>query len=426
LDGRVLSYYLWPASIIGTAKQKENIKVVKHLWFMVVIVTTFVTGAASAYNPQQVVIGDGTAASCQTEEAANALGAAVAAGGEISFNCGPDPVIITSNTNATDQTVVVNGGGLITLSGEDLRQLFYVFGGGNLTLNDIILIDGNAGSGGAIAVGPQASVTINRSFVTSNEAATHGGGIHNQGMLTINNSTLGSNIATGDGGGIYNAGGHVHLHFSYLISNQAVNGGGIHSNSGTLIVQTSAFRSNIAYNLGGGVLAGGNDVEFVNNTFSNNRADTGGGLHKNGTVTLTNNTFNENRADHGGAVNNGGGTTTVKNNIFANSLDEAGVSPSLNCDGPVLQSEGRNIVSDNSCVLNPGIVGDLLGTDPQLGIWQGTPWRSYTPLPGSPAIDYGLGCPAVDQHGRPRPIGAACDVGSIEYARLVYLPLVIR
>lgn len=395
---------------------------------MVIIVTTFMTGAVSAYNSEviQAVIGDGTAASCQTDEAANALGAAVAAGGEISFNCGPDPVIINANTNATDQTVVVNGGGLITLSGENLRQLFYVFGSGNLTLNDIVVIDGNAGSGGGIAIGPQASVTINRSFVTSNESPTNGGGIHNQGMLTINYSTIGSNIAAGDGGGIYNAGGHVHLHFSYLISNQANNGGGVHSNSGSLIAQTSAFRSNVATNLGGGVLAGGNDVEFVNNTFSNNRADQGGGLYKSGTVTLTNNTFNENLADHGGALYNGGGATAVRNNIFANSLDEAGGSASLNCDGPVLQSEGHNIVSDFSCVLNPSTVGDLLDTDPQLGVWQGTPWRGYFPLPGSPAIDYGLNCPAVDQLGRPRPIGPACDVGSIEYVRLVYLPMVIK
>jgi hypothetical protein len=401
---------------------------VKRLWILVVIVATFVTGVAGAYNPQviQATIGDGTAASCESQDGANALSAAVAAGGEINFNCGTEPVIITVDTNVTDQTVVVNGGGLVTLSGEDLRQIFYLFGAGNLTLNDITLIDGEASSGGAIFIGSQASVTVNRSFLISNESASNGGAIDNQGSLTIDSSTLGSNMAAGNGGAIYNNGGTANIEASYLISNQSANGGGLYSTSGTVSVHTSALRSNIAAGGGGGILADGNNVELVNNTFSDNRADEGGGLYKSGTATLTNNTFNLNRADHGGAVYNGGDTTTVKNNIFANSLNEAGSSPSLNCDGSVMQSEGRNIVSDNSCVPNPGSVGDLLGTDPMLGIWQGSPWRSHTPLPGSPAIDYGLNCPAIDQHSVPRPVGPACDVGSIEVAQLVYLPMVVK
>lgn len=386
------------------------------------------TGTAGAHNPQtiQATIGEGTAVSCQTQAAANALSDAVAAGGEINFNCGPEPVILNVNTNATDQTVVVNGGGLVTLNGENLRQIFHVFGDGNLTLNDIILIDGEFGSGGAIFIGPQASAIINRSMFISNQSPDNGGAIYNQGALTINHSSLGSNIAADNGGGIYNDGGSVNIHFSYLISNQAVNGGGVYSNGGAVTIETSALRSNIVTNFGGGLLAEGGDIILVNNTFSNNRADRGGGLYKNSALTLTNNTFNENRADLGGAVYNNGGTTAVKNNIFANSLDEAGGSPSLNCDGPTMPSEGRNIVDDNSCVPNPSSVGDLLATDPLLGIWQGSPVRSYQPLPGSPAIDYGLDCPAIDQRNRPRPIGAACDVGSIEYVNLIYLPTVVK
>jgi hypothetical protein len=169
-------------------------------------------------------------------------------------------------------------------------------------------------------------------------------------------------------------------------------------------------------------------MEIVNSTFSNNKADSGGGVYKNSTLTLINNTFNENLADSGGALYNAGGTTTVRNNIFANSLDEAGASLSLNCDGPTLPSEGRNIVSDNSCVPNPSVVGDLLATDPLLGIWQnnGGPTRSYEPLSNSPTIDYGLNCPVVDQRGLPRPLGSACDVGSIEYGGILYLPVISK
>ncbi len=117
------------------------------------------------------VIGTGTAASCETQQAANDLSTAVAAGGTITFNCGPAMVTIVANTNATDKTVVVNGGGKVTLSGDNLRQIFFVFGTGNVTLNDLILIDGDAGQGGAIYVDTQARVTLNRSFVTSNKAS---------------------------------------------------------------------------------------------------------------------------------------------------------------------------------------------------------------------------------------------------------------
>ena len=34
--------------------------------------------------------------------------------------------------------------------------------------------------------------------------------------------------------------------------------------------------------------------------------------------------------------------------------------------------------------------------------------------PGSPAIDAGSGCPAVDQRGVGRPAGPACDIGAYE------------
>lgn len=385
---------------------------------------------ANAYNGQaiQATIGDGTAASCQTQDAANALSDAVAAGGVIDFNCGPEMVTIVVNTNATDQTVAVNGNGRITLDGENLRQIFYVYGSGSLTLNDLVLIDGNFGNGGGLAIGPQASATVNRTYFISNEAATNGGAIHNQGMLTLVNSNVGSNIATSSGGGIFNDGGDVHIISSYLISNQAVDGGAIMNNGGIVTVEMSALRSNVATGWGGGLYASNGTLTLVNNTFSNNRANRGGGIYKTGAATLINNTFNENRANLGGALYNDGGSATIQNNIFANSLEEVGNSPSLNCDGPTLTSAGRNIVSDNSCVPNPSSVGDLHGTDPLLGIWNalGGPAHAYALLPGSPAIDYGLDCPAVDQRGWPRPLGAACDVGSIEYGGIIYLPLVIR
>lgn len=76
--------------------------------------------------PEQVV-GDGTPQSCTSE----AFVAAVAAGGVIVFDCGPDPVTITMTETAkvfndTGPEIVIDGGGLVTLSGGGRRRILYM------------------------------------------------------------------------------------------------------------------------------------------------------------------------------------------------------------------------------------------------------------------------------------------------------------
>src|SRR5579863_3273714 len=69
------------------------------------------------------VIGNGTPASCTSA----AVVREVAAGGIITFSCGPKPVTIlmtsTASVNKTRRSVVVDGGGLITLSGGGKRRI---------------------------------------------------------------------------------------------------------------------------------------------------------------------------------------------------------------------------------------------------------------------------------------------------------------
>ena len=409
---------------------RTKTKLLPLLFLLLVLALAGGAGAQSdaphGSTSQDEVIGDGTAASCQTEDAANAFAAAVAAGGVISFDCGPAPVVIEVNTNVTDQQVTVNGGGLINLSGEDLRQIFYVTGSGDLTLNDIILQDGASAQGGAIYAEAQATVTLRRSFVTSNNASGEGGGVYNLGTLNVEDTTFGSNITQLHGGGIFNNGGTVTITDSYLISNQAPNGSGgaVYTVGGQVTVNRSAVRSSFIGNQGGGIFAAG-PTGITNSTFSNNRALQGGALFAVADVSILNATFNENRADTAGAIwRAASSNTTIKNSIVAGSLDTDGNAPSLNCDGPPLISLGRNIVDDNTCV--SGSPGDLLATDPQLGVWYGSPLRAYIPAATSPALDYALDCPPVDQRGYPRPLGAGCDSGSIERGDVVYLPFFVR
>ncbi len=402
----------------------------KYIAFLcLTLLLTAVTQPRPAHSNPLATIGDGTAASCQTNEAVNAFALAVAAGGVVDFNCGPENVIMNVNTNVVDKTVTVNGNGRIALSGEGLRQHFLLIGSANLTLNDISLIDGHAAQGGAIAIESGASATINRSFLTGNEAESTGGAIYNQGTLTINHSTLGSNSTNGNGGAIGNVVGTVVVRDSYIINNQATHGGGLYTAAGQLALERTAVRSNISDNQGGGLSAFGN-TQITNVTFSNNRALYGGGIYVgnvNPQLNLLNATFNENRADTGGAIyRNQLSSVNVRNSILAGSLNTAGNSPSLNCDGPSLTSQGRNLISDNSCTPYPSANGDLHSTNPLLGIWFGTPTRGYIPAANSPAVDYALSCPAEDQRGFPRPIGAGCEVGSIERGWLVLLPMVRR
>lgn len=72
------------------------------------------------------IIGDGTSASCTSA----AVVRAVAEGGIITFKCGPKPVTITMTATAkvvnTTHWVVLDGGGLVTLSGGDKHQILYM------------------------------------------------------------------------------------------------------------------------------------------------------------------------------------------------------------------------------------------------------------------------------------------------------------
>jgi len=73
------------------------------------------------------VVGTGTAASCTSA----AVVSAVAAGGVITFNCGASPVTIPMAATAqifnnTTNTIVIDGGGLVTLDGQGQRRILYM------------------------------------------------------------------------------------------------------------------------------------------------------------------------------------------------------------------------------------------------------------------------------------------------------------
>jgi hypothetical protein len=210
-------------------------------------------------------------------------------------------------------------------------------------------------------------------------------------------------------------------------------GGGISSEGGEVVVEGTAVYNNHATGFGGGivhnVLAGDNNFEITNSTISgNSTSGSGGGLRNAGmaNTSLNNVTLRNNTAVvvAGQSVSVQAGTLTAQNSIISNQTGS-------NCSGvsPVISSNGYNIASDSSCGLNG--TGDLSNTNPLLGPLQnnGGSTLTHALLIGSPAIDSGSGCPAVDQRGVARPFGAVCDRGAYEFnvdTQSVYLPLVLR
>jgi hypothetical protein len=75
----------------------------------------------------RTVVGTGTPESCTSD----AFVEAVARGGVITFDCGPDPTIITLDrtakiVNDTGPEIVIDGGGLVTLSGAGRHRILYM------------------------------------------------------------------------------------------------------------------------------------------------------------------------------------------------------------------------------------------------------------------------------------------------------------
>jgi hypothetical protein len=83
-------------------------------------------GPEDISNPDQI-IGNGTPGSCTADAFINA----VAKGGKIVFNCGAEPVNITLSKpakvfNDANQDIVIDGNGLITLSGGGKTRILYM------------------------------------------------------------------------------------------------------------------------------------------------------------------------------------------------------------------------------------------------------------------------------------------------------------
>jgi hypothetical protein len=255
-------------------------------------------------------------------------------GGTVDFAPGlSGSLTLASSTLAIskDLTIAGPGAGVITVSGNNLFQVFNVAPGVTVTISGLTIADGRSPLGGGIynggtlnltgstlsgnSAGPgaiveggglfndsHAAATITCSSITGNTADStigQGGGIFNYGMVTIVGSTPSDNRAKGFsllgwGGGIENE-GMMSIRASILSDNSVTSsgglGGGIH-NLGNLTIFASTLSGNSVR-----VTSGPNPPLYW---------ASGGGIANSGTLTIMASTVSGNSVETFGTVSGAG------------------------------------------------------------------------------------------------------------------------
>ena len=277
-------------------------------------------------------------------------------------------------------TITIEGGGH-RISGDQQFRIFDV-NGGNLTIRNLTLTDGNAQSGGAIRL--------------------RGGG-----KLSIENSAFSKNWGY-RGGAIssLSAGASITVNNSHFVNNESeLQGGVFYLQGGTVNIARSSFRNNLSERAWGGVFYAENSrLSATNSTFAGNKSLAGGVLSSlSGRSSFTHVTMVNNESYYlgGDAIFRRGGSVALHNSIVSNR------GKIEDCTGGLTQ-EGGNLSNDGTC--SAALTDNLL-----LGYRPEQP-DQYQLKDGSPAIDAALDerCPETDQLGRPRPQGGGCDIGAIE------------
>ena len=271
------------------------------------------------------VVGSGTPGSCTSK----AVVRAVAAGGVISFDCGPDPVTIAMRRTAkvvnTSARVVLDGGGLVTLSGQSQRRILYLNtcdraqvwttshcndqAQPTLVVRRMSFVDGNAtgettdgGGGGAIFVRGGRLKIVDSAFADNRCDRTGpdlGGGAvrvldqyRDRPVVVRRSSFTGGRCSNGSA--LSSIGVSWQIADSSFIGNRAVGRGANPARSGTP-----------GGGSGGAIYLDGNDIhlEIEDSTLTGNHAREGGGAiffvsnDRTGTLTIRGSRLTDNPSD---------------------------------------------------------------------------------------------------------------------------------
>ncbi len=275
------------------------------------------------------MIGNGTPSSCTSQ----AVVAAVATGGVVTFNCGADPVTITMSATARvfndKPDLVLDGGGKVTLSGGGARRILYqntcdpalvwtsarcdLQDNPKTTLQNITFVDGNSsgqsygidnvyGGGAVFARGGRLAIVNARFF--RNQCEGSGPDMGGAAVRVRDMSSASAVIVAGS-----TFGGAAGL------GNACSNGGGLSGLAASYAVFNSVFTHNTAIGFGQNPAIAGTPGGGL-----------GGGIYMDGTrmdLTLCGTQMNDNLANEGGSAifyvsNDRSGTMSVTDSRIAN------------------------------------------------------------------------------------------------------------
>ena len=247
---------------------------------------------------------------------------------------------------------VLNGNGR-TIDAKNQSRIFNITGN-NVTINDLILINGNAEKGGAIYTAK--SLTLNNVTFLNNHAIKNGGAValYTEVTLNCNNSKFIDNYAGEGGSSIAVATGKLNLYNAYITSKIYAKAGQVMGTLAQLSLENITFANTTAtyapaiylvgskiriidsrfINLKANITAGAmslreggelyiKNCEFINTTSSRNAgaiyADITGYVASNeGNVTIIDSKFKDVSSEFGGAYVQLGGKFWLNNSEFKN------------------------------------------------------------------------------------------------------------
>ncbi|WP_024470514.1 right-handed parallel beta-helix repeat-containing protein, partial [Treponema pedis] len=317
---------------------------------------------------------------------------------------GPSTIIIHGTIKATsasgdngeisisrDLTIKAQSGTAV-LHANDLSRIFNVNSNNKLTLENLTLQNGKAGSGasgGGILVNSGATlamtnVTIENCSFQDATSGTKGGGIYSKGTVTMQNSTI-QGCSAQNGGGVYVDSGSVTMTGGSIKGCTATGkGGGVWIQNGAVTVTDSKIggdtstEGNKAETAGGGVgMAGGSFTMSGASKISNNSVTNGNG----GGVYLGNNSSTFNMKDtavitnnfvsggHGKGIHNASGTFTMSgsakvdqnNDVYLTDGTKITVNGALNLQGGKAACITPQTYTDGTKVLDGSAVGSEHG-----------------------------------------------------------------